>query len=256
MKDRPIIFSAPMVRALLAGTKTQTRRIVKHQGILDHPAGKGFKVILLGNKEAWLNSRPDHPQHITKFCPYGQPGDRLWVRETWTETINIEGIPDWPDRPCTLVDDDPSDVVIYRADGEWEWLDDEGGSTDKTNWKSPLFMPRWASRILLELTAVRVERLQDISEEDAIAEGCEADKPKTWWQGYMWDEHIEDYIHQQHMGEGPPEWMFEPKRMAPKPWLVRSAKDHYRALWESINGAGSWHSNPFVWVIEFKRIEP
>lgn len=246
MKERPIIFSAPMVRALLAGTKTQTRRIVKHQGILDHPAGKGFKVILLGNKEAWLNSRPDHPQHITKFCPYGQPGDRLWVRETWTETINIEGIPDWPDRPCTLVDDDPSDVVIYRADGEWEWLDDEGGSTDKTNWKSPLFMPRWASRILLELTAVRVERLQDISEEDAKADGISPNWTRYDLKGWIPEEH--GYMPHDTDDEGrvPGVDIYDDF------W---TAKRCYQRLWESINGPGSWKVNPWVWVISFRRVE-
>jgi hypothetical protein len=228
MKERQILFSAPMVRALLEGRKSQTRRIVKHQGIVDHPAIPGGKIIQLGGKQAWLNSQSDHPQHISKFCPYGQPGDRLWVRETWTKTTNVNEYPGWPDRPCTLVDDDPNYVVVYRADGEWEWLDNDGFLTDETHWKSSMFMPRWASRILLEITDIRVERLIDISEEDAIAEGCNQNHNGYFWAG----PHKEGGLKQ-----------------------LTTARVAYRDVWESINGAGSWGANPFVWVISFKRVE-
>jgi len=213
MKERGIIFSGPMVRALLEGCKTQTRRIVKHQGIVDHPATPGCKIIQLASTQAWLNSQPDHPQHISKFCPYGQPGDRLWVREAHY-----------------LTDDGDFERVVYATDEDAvrEHLDyitalpasfSAAWRARHTKLRPSIHMPRWASRILLELTAVRVERLQDISEEDARAEGVTLpERTCTMYDG-MW-------------------------------------RDGYRVLWESINGDGSWDANPWVWVISFKQIKP
>lgn len=195
MKERSIIFSGPMVRALLEGRKTQTRRIVKHQGIVDNPAFPDVKIIQLRSTQAWLNSQPDHPQHISNFSPYGQSGDRLWCKETWIQ--------------------DTEEAIHYRADIDFP----EGAAKMLGGWRPSIFMPRRFSRILLEITAVRVERLQDISEEDARAEGVTLpERTCTMYDG-IW-------------------------------------RDGYRTLWESINGAGSWEANPWVWVISFKRIEP
>lgn len=190
MKERPILFSGSMVRALLAGTKTQTRRIVKVPKRMEgysHPSAAG----------------------VDFSCPYGWRADRLWVRETW-------GI-GYPDEdggyfaiPWTGADPQKDGKVFYRADFS---------ETDvQRPWKPSIHMSRWASRITLWITDVRVERLNGISAADARAEGIQI----------------------------------------PAPASTPAEFDHdcvvaYRKLWESINGPGSWGANPFVWVIEFKR---
>jgi hypothetical protein len=172
MKTRPILFNGAMVRALLAGTKTQTRRVAK--GLALEWLSEGFEPAFVADDANGL-------------CPYGHPGDRLWVRETW--------------RPVNEVHAD------YAADYNASDLGSLGP------WKPSIHMPRWASRITLEIVSVRVERLQDISEGDAIAEGVGGDVTVT-------------------------------------PCF---SVDRYRELWESINGPGSWEANPWVWVVEFKR---
>jgi hypothetical protein len=181
MKERPILFSAPMVRALLDGSKTQTRRVAKLTDAAHVKEPRGHRRWHPGDPAASL------------ACPYGQPGDRLWVRETWIDASSAL-------HSC----------VIYRADGN----DQACGQP----WKPSIFMPRWASRITLEITAVRCERLQDISEADAMADGAPW-TPCTY-------EH--------------PDWT--PYRLG------------YCKLWESINGPDSWSANPWVWVIEFKKV--
>lgn len=205
MKERPILMGAPMVRALLAGTKTQTRRAVKPQPLGDKPRSAWFEPGVMG----WAPPEiPSQAWHRVR-CPYGQPGDRLWVREAfmhepadyvWEASVSI------PCRPAS---------TVYRADFH-ESQPGEG-------WKPSIHMPRSLSRILLEITAVRVERLQDISEADAQAEGCavECMTPTGDDSGSA--------IH------GP---------------------SGYRALWDAINGAGAWAANPWVWVVEFKRVTP
>jgi hypothetical protein len=155
LRERPILFSDPMVPPILDGRKTQTRRVAKP------PA----KAVFLPD-DNWKND-PDEPgtaylddragrMQIT--CPYGQPGDRLWVRETFITGYDC---------------DELYEKVWYRAteDSEFRWLDDDGEMTDRIPWKPSIHMPRWASRITLEITAVRIERLQEITREDAIAEG-------------------------------------------------------------------------------------
>jgi len=132
--ERPILFSGPMIRAILAGRKTQTRRVAKLTG-----AGR---VKEAGSHRNWHLADPD----AVKACPYGTPGDRLWVRETFCDT------------GCQR--------AVYRADTaveNWKYR----------IWRPSIYMPRWASRITLEITDVRLERLQDISEADAAAEGVE-----------------------------------------------------------------------------------
>lgn len=185
MKERPILFSGEMVRAILEGRKTMTRRVIKPQ-----PAGE------------W--AAPGKTA-----CPYGQPGDRLWVRETWRKT-------NWTDEPNR---------------GEWRvfWrATEKEDSRNNGLWRPSIHMPRWASRILLEVVSVRVERVQDISEEDARAEGVEWQNERPCWVNYLDRE----------------DWS-------------PTARDSFRTLWDSINakrGYG-WDANPWVWVVEFKKIE-
>jgi hypothetical protein len=201
MKERPILFSAPMVRALLASQKTQTRRIVKPQ------PSQSSDTAFLGADGIWRFSHltlrgPVSHEADDVRCPYGQPGDRLYVRETW---CCVHGIPEAGSVPH------PDDFVRYRADaGPGEKVID-----DVKGWKPSIHMPRVYSRILLEVVSVRVERLQDISRGDAMDEGCP--------------------FPNMAQGDDPRKW--------------------YAQLWESINGAGSWDLNPWVWCVSFRRIE-
>lgn len=207
MKERPILFSAPMVRALLAGTKTQTRRAIK--------APDSVSAFRHFHEDRW-----DRMQGIargdTVRCPYGQPGDRLWVRETFRRDLDRMN-------RCKVVEYRADDAVLLASPGP-------GGAFDfpDLGWRPSIHMPRWASRITLEITGVRVEKLQDISEADAVAEGCTKNH-----NGY--------YLGGPHAVSGR-------KQMA-------TAKSAYRDVWESINGTGSWEANPWVWAIEFKRLE-
>ncbi len=222
-RERPILFNDQMVRAILEGRKTVTRRVVTPQpdflGSMVDP-NTPFKTL-----DAGLHAR------IT--CPYGQPGDRLWVRETWTD-VNMCGAP----------------ALAYRADEDIRdlmeepgFLDDRGAfnyddprvkpypfacwyaELDQARWRPSIHMPRWASRILLEIAAVRVERLQDISEKQALAEGVELEGEGVCWAGAAGT-------------------------------ASDSPVESFRLLWELINGAGSWNANPWVWVVEFKRVTP
>ena len=193
MKERPILFSAPMVQAILDGRKTQTRRVVKPQPT-EFVGGPG--VTLQDGSPAPLIPLDDsvEPYGREIACPYGKPGDRLWVRETWHDASSSL-------HSCAL----------YRADGiDLHW--------DK--WTPSIHMPRWASRITLEITSVRVERLQEISEADAQAEG----------------------------------WTRRPEVSTDPQVHKEAARDWFMGLWESINGPGSWDTNPWVWVIEFRRL--
>lgn len=201
MKERPILFSAPMVRAILDGSKTQTRRVVKPRKDL------AFGVPLAAHELAGEVNNGEFTN-----SPFGQPGDRLWVRESfWGCDASGFG-----DQPCVVYDD--------------EWVGREYHPAEIRPWARKfgripsIHMPRDCSRITLEITGVRVERLQSISDMDAIAEGV---KPTS--DGAF---HIE-----------------EDRYRAPDP------AECYARLWESINGAGTWAANPWVWVIEFKRVD-
>lgn len=203
-RERPILFNADMVRAILDGRKTQTRRVVKPQ-----PEYRENES-LPGHFGTWLHGwNLDHecviPSDYWKHCPHGQPGDRLWVRETWMNLkgTGVSGSPDPKFNPKQI-------PVAYRAECTAEGEDariDMG-----LKWRPSIYMPRWASRINLEITGVRVERLQDISDDDVWAEGWESVSVGNC-----------DY---KNFGE----------------------------LWESISGPGSWDANPWVWVIEFRRL--
>ena len=196
MKERPILFSAPMVRAILDGRKTQTRRIAK---VTDKDCKPGMITPLAGFVPRTIAN------HIS-YCPYGKTGDRLWVRETFKQYNGI---------------------ISYKADGNWisDFNDiDNFNPHENIKWKRSIHMPRSASRILLEITGVRVERLQDISECDAKAEGS----------------YVCDYFGRRLLDQSSNQGCYK--------W-------GYRSIWESLNGTGSWDLNPFVWVIEFKLLE-
>ncbi|WP_414707591.1 hypothetical protein, partial [Pseudomonas sp. UBA5706] len=241
IQERPILFSAPMVRAILEGRKTVTRRLVKpwQQPNLEED-GTWFAIAQRHARWGFGVSGVDAASCAAELarsgcCPYGRPGERLWMRETWgviSHDFDEQGnMVDWtPDRQATPIREMPfgrgyySGHVIYRADGEAAWAgDDDGGGDDRSAWRPSIHMPRVASRILLEITDVRVERLQDISPAQCLSEGVQA----FGGDGY----HIED---------------------------GRFFTDHpyetFAGLWQSINGEESWHSNPWVWVVEFKRV--
>lgn len=244
MTERPILFSAPMVRAILDDRKTQTRRIVKPV-----PSFNGGGAC--HDADALQQDYVEPYWVFPKICRYGQPSDTLWVRETW-----CQGADDGRQVPLRM-------ATLYRADGEHVTLSDGDGFTqtnrdgsEKSPWRPSIHMPRWASRLTLEVKSVRVERLQDISEDDARAEGCEARPfPGPWWQGYR-DLGDGQMFHQQAVGETPPDWMIEPKKMPPTPWLDRSARDDFRSIWMDLHGPGAWEANPWVWVIAFERVKP
>lgn len=199
MTERPILFQGAMVRALLAGTKTQTRRplyvLTKNIGTAcfdnRYPPTYGFDG-------EWPTMPVGHGWTLSQWRK-AKAGDRLWVREAWA-----------PNGPL------PDDGALYRADFP------EGKLTIK--FKPSIHMPRWASRIALEVTSVRVERLQAISEADARAEGAP------------------DY--EEGIDAPPPDGDHE--------WSYRAS---FQRLWESINGPGSWDVNPWVWAVEFRRIQ-
>jgi len=258
MTERPILFSAEMVRAILDGRKTQTRRKMKAQ-----PQGHywetlpGYKLkhteaVLAHGKVAVMfrhtipqNPSPDF-ENAWISCPYGAPGDLLWVRETWRvhksyDVLNAA-------RVYGAMGGDVAYCVDYLATPRNEDFWGRG--------RPSIHMPRWASRITLRITDVRVERLQDIREDDARAEGCQARPfPGPWWQGYR-DLGDGELFHQQAVGETPPDWMIDPKRMPPTPWLDQSARDGFRSIWMDIHGPDAWQANPWVWVISFERVKP
>ena len=223
MKERPILFSAPMVRALLAGTKTQTRRIVKPQwptdvvDVSERPAlDHVLKCVVSGHSGEWED---EHSLDEVRRCPYGQSGDQLWVKETH-QILNPRTDAVLPAKP------QPGVCVLAFAADERSRFETHSGHLFDGPWRPSIFMPRWASRIQLEITGIRVERLNDISEADASAEGLSFDTDRI---GY-WS------------GTGDKWW--------------NSAREAYADLWVSINGAGSWTVNPWAWVIEFRRIKP
>ena len=222
MGERPILMSAPMVRAILDGTKTQTRRAIRKQFAADaEPAEvaatspEGWQIS--GHSGLWWDDAGACIDDAIR-CPFGQPGDRLWVRET----CRAEELPDWTDGVRYLADDGfvPIENTEEAAE-QWVKLGSYGmkfSGSPECRVVPSIHMPRWASRLLLEITGVRVERLQDISEADARAEGCQLVQAGGT--------------------------------------VIDRASDQYAALWETINGPGSWDANPWVWVVEFKRVTP
>ena len=197
MKETGLMFKAPLVRAILSGQKTQTRRVVKPQ-----PApGQGMvNAAYCGDRHLWLRDGPcDESDPAYEWrCPFGKPGDRIYVRETWRQQADDDGF---------LIDN----AFWYRATDP-DVMDSE--DMEKSPWGPSIHMPKSAARIWLEVTGVRVERLQSISEADAKAEGVDASK----YHG-----------------------------------LDRAYARAFSELWESTGG--DWAANPWVWVVDFKRIE-
>ncbi|MBB6286101.1 MULTISPECIES: hypothetical protein [unclassified Pseudomonas] len=209
IKERPILFSAPQVSAILEGRKTVTRRAVKVQPHID---ASGNFCVGSSNYGQDGYGKPVTKHFVNGCCPYGKPGDRLWVRETWAR-IRVAQAPD-------------QEWVVYR---ECDNRTDYGGP-----WKPGIHMFRRDSRILLEITDVRVERLQDISEEQALAEGI-IPHVRGGWHWHPHDPANVDDWHQ--FGFKTPVWAFHD-------------------LWAGINGQENWDANPWVWVVEFKRVTP
>jgi len=191
---RPIIFPDPMIRALLDGRKTQTRRVLR-------PQPKWEETPTLCDDGVWRGRyRHRFDVHVDEFgpCPYGAPGDLLWVRETWGA---------WPH----MMGGVQRDTLAYRAT-------DDAPPNENWRWRSPIHMPRWASRITLRLSDVRVQRVQNITSEDARAEGCGGD------------------VNAEH-------WTHDAKTMFALQWDAINAKRGY-----------PWESNPWVWVLRFEVI--
>lgn len=213
VKGRPILFKGEMVRAILDGRKTQTRRLVRFP-VLDRN-GTGCEIA-----GCEINSmlRQEREQGAGSFiCPHGQPGDRLWVKETfqlWDHSINEIEVAykcGWPEASKILTVESKPRGIHNRT------------TAGKKPWKPSIFMRKDYARLWLEITAVRVERLQDISETDALAEGVTIKPSAAIASGVC--------------------------NGTPGP-----AQFEYYALWESINGKGSWAANPWVWCISFRRI--
>lgn len=212
VKERPILFSAPMVLALLAGRKTQTRREVKW---LLEPSTEFRGRIGVRKREESRDTfhipKADLPGFLASQCPYGRRGDRLWVKETWRA---------WERESDCL------DHIRFRADDATIPIPNTREAGDQVVgkfdcWHPSIFMRRWMSRITLDLLSVRVERLQEISEEDAAAEGALAERQRLEVAGATLSDNIP------------------------------SARAAFRQLWIDINGVESWESNPRVWVLSF-----
>lgn len=227
MSERPMLFSGPMVRAILDGRKTQTRRVVKPQPVASQEwAGGAYFERRVASITQSTPERWGLPL-IMQFCPYGQPGDRLWVRESCRGeelTSGTDGVRYRADDAFVPIQN------TFAASENWLRLHTYRGHAESVEgvWVPSIHMPRWASRITLEITGVRVERLQDISEEDAQAEGALLAAETT-----ESDERLRI-----ECGYYPPS----------------SYAHGFRLLWESINGEGSWAANPWVWVVEFRRL--
>lgn len=218
VKERPILFSAPMVRAILKGGKTQTRRVVKPQPVMKDGHWAYWQRGVFSTPY-WKNNAgdvqwPTEKQVIDKFigCPYGQPGDRLWIRETWAPRSNGRMLLEQIQQPFFAATDGEGDI---RKPTGWRW-------------RPSIHMPRWASRLSLEVTEVRAERLQDITPDDASAEGIWEFSAKLRDESCKW-------------------------RDCPSA-LQQARVAAFRELWESINGAASWAANPWVWVVSLRKV--
>lgn len=257
VKERPIIMQPHNVTSILAGTKTMTRRVVKPQPVVGDKGLTTWHDIAL-SAAAFADYAASR---MVKRCPYGQVGNRLWVKERHAFLdVTKSALSGFRDGKGG-VGPDVWNLYVEYSDGTQDDHSVEGSrpkqtrERGETGWRSSMFMPRWASRITLQITGIRVERLQDISEADAVAEGC-APKvfPGPWWQGYRRDERDGYLDHQTVIGEDPPAWMIEPHPMRPTRHLDLSAREAYLAQWVQINGHDSLNANPFVWVIEFRRV--
>lgn len=228
LMERPVLFKGEMVRAILDGRKTQTRRIIygrSHDRIDEYIDATNYGVA------------KDFKFTAPSFCPYGVAGDRLWVRETF-QVIDDPAA----ENPIRRGPNDERFVVDYKSDNPTRIMDSIPRNLPTARrWKPSIFMPRWASRITLEITNVRVERLQEITGEDAKAEGVSLWDTSTWL-GEEENGRVTSY---------------DPSTAHPgRPHFRITKRTAHATLWDSINGNGAWEKNPWVWVVEFKRIAP
>ncbi len=237
MKERPIIFSAPMVRAILEGGKTQERRVVKRQ---DEVLQSGDGV------EIWTGFMGWEPMgEAISLCPHGVPGDRLWVREAFARVPATayrcsDGVHQTTDPG------DPDMCAVYREG--WE-RSSPGG------WRSPALMPRWASRITLEITGIHVERLQGITEGDATAEGatmrpsCNGFRHANpgWSMDWSRVGEFSRFATAAQRGQKAP--------LTEGDISLTTARYAFANFFDRIHGRGFWDANPWVWVIEFNKLE-
>jgi len=238
MKERPILFRGEMVRAILDGRKTMTRRVVKTN---NHSAN--LDTYFMDGEPSVLGMQFTDGTKVK--CPYGKVGDRLWVRETWgLRPYAVEAIGRkitnplsqflWEgsdfSRPIATKEFIDNHILTWGV--EWEWKAAYAGDFSSVHWRPSTRMPRWASRLTLEITGVRVERLQDISDADALSEG------------------VERLINEDGFIDYHPQWGKVIKAM--------DAASSFRSLWDSINAAHGlgWDTNPWVWVITFNMVVP
>lgn len=233
MKERGMIFNGEMVRAILDGRKTQTRRPIKW---------KQTRFTEIGEREDgshWPWS--EDAEHACDFwhpCPFGAVGDRIWVRETWSSDFANY----YPNDRVWYAADNNRRLDIEVVDGVRGIYSPESEVHVPFRWRPSIHMPRWASRILLEITDVRVERLNAISEEDAQREGVHTE---VWDQTVVARNYADSDEFFQFWSEDMPYYVEMNQ-------LYRSS---FRSLWDSIYGEESWKANGWVWVIEFKRVE-
>lgn len=233
IKERPILFSGPMVCAILERRKTVTRRPVKP----GFPSSVTEVFPYAGAPHAWMPALPSGEPWYEQVreCPYGRPGDRLWVRETWLEDPEDDGT--WAYTQYMGCKGSPLSDIPKRFQKPEHCIFRASWDGSALRWRPSIHMPRWASRILLEITEVRVERLQD-------GEG-ETDFESRY---------VAEGIHRIHHGDG--EHYYHPFKSEPGPGNWADPFDAWRELWVSINGGDSWNANPWVWVVEFKRVQP
>ena len=239
IKERPILFSAPMVRAIMEGRKTVTRRPVKSFQIPVEDSS-----VAAGERHRWMAIAQRDPRYgfgvfgateaecakeLEEFapCPYGRRGELLWVREAWQADAQVDSI-----APRELSNGEP---IRYPAD--WDFRQTGCAMIKPGKIRPSIHMPRWVSRILLEITDVRVERLQDGEGETAYE-----------------SRYIAEGMKRIHQGDG--DYAFHPFKSEPGPGNWTDPFDAWRELWVGINGAESWNCNPWVWVVEFKRVMP
>lgn len=225
-KFKPILFSAPMVRALLDGRKTQTRRLLKHDsdGPMNEPSTTASVTYSKGEPAIAHFRGVKSKEFFAGYkCPYGKPGDVLWVRETWG--INYFGrLRPWHFKEGIEI---KMEDLVYKSTAGmgYAYGDNDAYFLLDKKWRPSIHMPKAACRLFLAVVDVRVERLQDISEEDAHLEGC--DRTMGHKLNMACGESAEEVPH----------------------------KQIFRKLWQSINGLDSWDANPWLWVVTFKRIE-
>lgn len=229
VKERPILFSAPMVRAILEDRKTVTRRAIKVQPHID---ASGNFCVGSSNYGQDGYGKPVTKHFVNGCCPYGKPGDRLWVRETWyCDHFEVMRGPYLKPDDLDIREALEDGTLVYAAEGLAPY------EQEQPTWKPSIHMPRWACRILLEITGVRVERLQEGEGETAFE-----------------SRYVAEGINRIHQGDG--DYAFHPFKSEPGPGNWTDPFDAWRELWVSINGAESWNANPWVWVVEFKRVMP